>query len=560
MTDPISVPFVRDPIAAATPSPEATGSVTYRSAGACLVIGELEAALAALAGLPSLSCSVFVPVPGARGVQKRLLETGVTVFTGDAPRVDGHLGDFTATAGPADAPMDLAVATWRESGRFDLVLDLGGEPVLGQRLPPPGYVHLPPGTGTAMVRSAMESLDSLVGEFDKPRYFRYRPDICAHSRSSLTGCSRCLDVCAAGAIVPAGEGVSIDPYLCQGCGSCATVCPTGAMRYAYPALPEAIERTRASMRARPVDTLLLHVEDDEPGLAALGVPGNVLSLVVEEVGAFGLDYWLTTIAGGISRIVLIDDSPEDDPGRRALEQQAALLHRLLGGLDGSGVSDGSTPIVACVPLERLAKTLEEPGPLARPGRQAAAFSVTDDKRGTVRAALDTLCEHHPPREPVLPLPGGSPFGRIAVDPQACTLCMACVSTCPAGALLDGRDTPALRMIEANCVQCGLCEQACPEQAITLDSRYVWDSVEARRAVTLNAEEPFHCVRCHKAFATRRLIDTMTAKLADHWMFRESAARKRLRMCEDCRVKDLFEHEPDGPDVHRGAASPDGGNR
>jgi len=554
MSEPISLSFVRDPAASVVPVGEATSSVTYRSAGACLVIGELQAALATVASLPSLSCSVFVPTPGARHIDKRLLETGVAVFGGDALRLDGHLGDFTAIAGPSDAELDLAVATWRESGRFDLVVDLVPEPAFAQRLPPLGYVHLPPGTEPAAQQAALDSLDELVGEFDKPRYFQYRPDICAHSRSSLSGCSRCLDVCSAGAIESAGEGVVVDPYLCQGCGTCATACPTGAMRYAYPTLPEAVQRTRQLAVGPPIDTLLLHVEADQADIQALVLPDSVLDLLVEEVTAFGLDYWLTLLAGGIARILLVGDAPAEDPGRQTLEGQFTLLHRLLAGLD---VAVASLPVTRCVALAELAGVLTEPAPEALVARPGAAFAVQDDKRGTIRAALDALAERHPPGAAVTALPADAPFGRIRVDTDACTLCMACVSTCPAGALLDGQDTPALRMIEANCVQCGLCEQACPEQAITRDARYVWDSVEARRTVTLHEEEPFHCLRCHKAFATRGLIDTMTAKLADHWMFRDPIAMNRLRLCEDCRVKDLFENEPNGPDVHRGATSRSG---
>jgi len=91
------------------------------------------------------------------------------------------------------------------------------------------------------------------------------------------------------------------------------------------------------------------------------------------------------------------------------------------------------------------------------------------------------------------------------------------------------------MIEANCVQCGLCEKACPESAISLESRYLWDSIE--------------CISCHKPFATRKMIETMLGKLGDHWMFKDEKALKRLKMCEDCRVKSIFKDNPDGLDVH-----------
>ena len=72
------------------------------------------------------------------------------------------------------------------------------------------------------------------GEFEKPKYFNLDPEICAHGRRGVRGCTRCLNVCPAWAITSAGETVTVDPNLCQGFGSCASVCPTGAITYAYP--------------------------------------------------------------------------------------------------------------------------------------------------------------------------------------------------------------------------------------------------------------------------------------------------------------------------------------
>ena len=48
--------------------------------------------------------------------------------------------------------------------------------------------------------------------------------------------------------------------------------------------------------------------------------------------------------------------------------------------------------------------------------------------------------------------------------------------------------------------------------------------------------------CGKPFATRKLMDRMTEKLSGHWMFQNEAAFRRMQMCEECRVKDVFENE------------------
>jgi Fe-S-cluster-containing hydrogenase component 2 len=117
--------------------------------------------------------------------------------------------------------------------------------------------------------------------------------------------------------------------------------------------------------------------------------------------------------------------------------------------------------------------------------------------------------------------------------------MACVSVCPASALGDGVERPLLSFIERNCVQCRLCQRACPESAIQLNARLITDRNTRNATRILNQEPPFCCIVCGTPFATRSVIERMTAKLADHSMFQDASALRRLRMCGDCRVKDMF---------------------
>ena len=413
-------------------------------------------------------------------------------------------------------------------------------PLIGAALKPFGYLHVPDPDD---LDEAVASLGELVGEFDKPRYFDYKRDICAHSRSKLDGCNRCVDVCTTAAIRSDGEGIVVDPFLCQGCGSCATVCPSGAMSYAFPRVADAIHRTREL--TSEADTLLLHTESQQAAVDETQLASTMVPLLVEEVSAFGLDYWLSLLAGHVGRIVLLHDGDAQDANHNALIEQRELLHTLLSGL---GIDEA---VLHIVPTTTLATLDELPAPsdvlMSLP---AATFAAPGDKRQTIRMALDHLSDALKPATASCALPATAPFGHINVDTAACTLCMACVSTCPAKALLDGQDTPALRMVEANCLQCGLCAAACPESAITLESRYTWDSVEARRIETLHDETPFHCISCHTAFTTSRMIETMTSKLAGHWMFTDDKAMRRLKMCGDCRVKDMFEDDAGGIAVHK----------
>lgn len=534
---------------------QATSLVQYTSKGNLLLIGDADRAFALLGDIKLPSVTIVDINDDYSGLQKKLSDQGVALFTTPSLQLEGHLGAFRATVPDnnirgSESPgvdFDIGVSVFLETGQFDLVLDLSQTAVVSAPQPPFGYRHA---VGEEAIGLAIAELSDLIGEFEKPRYFNYNDSICAHSRSELPGCTRCVDVCTTNAIASIGDAVSVDPYLCQGCGSCAVVCPSGAMSYAFPRVADAIERSRRALEDASACVLLLHTESHQVAVDKLELNSEIVPLLVEEISAFGPDYWLAMLAGQACRIVLVSDASDDDPTLQAVNSQIRLVAELLCGL---GIDE---PVISVISSKDL--TSDESGVLQESDYKSSKLNTlvpTDfatrenTKRQTMRMALDSLSEAFLPEKPAVALSSSAPFGRVTVDKTACTLCMACVATCPAGALLDGQDLPALRFVEANCLQCGLCDQACPESAITLEARYTWDSLESRRMTTLHEEEPFHCLNCHVPFTTKSMIETMSSKLAGHWMFQENKALRRLQLCGDCRVKDIFENDSAGIDVH-----------
>src|SRR6516165_1771798 len=91
-------------------------------------------------------------------------------------------------------------------GAFELIVDDFAEAAPSSR----GTLAFARGRdGAGWLRAVLKARD-LVGSFDKPRYISFTADLCAHSRSKIVGCQRCLDLCPAGAIEPAGDHVAID--------------------------------------------------------------------------------------------------------------------------------------------------------------------------------------------------------------------------------------------------------------------------------------------------------------------------------------------------------------
>ncbi len=165
---------------------------------------------------------------------------------------------------------------------------------------------------------------------------------------------------------------------------------------------------------------------------------------------------------------------------------------------------------------------------------------TGGKRDVMRLALRELQRAAPTPVDIVPLPAGAPFGKVELNVEGCTLCLACVSACPTGALGDDPEKPTLRFSEDACVQCGLCKATCPEKVITLTPQLDFRAATASARV-LKQEEPFRCIRCDKPFGTRSTIERVIAKLeGKHWMFQGKPGDKAqrldvLKMCEDCRA-------------------------
>ena len=407
-------------------------------------------------------------------------------------------------------------------------------------MPPLGYYA--PGTDKDALAELLATLPEMRGEFEKPRYFNYNAEICAHGRNGKRACTRCIDACPAEAIVSVGNTVQVNPYLCQGGGACATVCPSGAMTYAYPSAGDLLGALRTLLgdfhaAGGNSACLLLH---DAASTAALErdlvarMPERVLPVEIEEIGSVGMEAWLACLAYGANAVVLLTSDRTPPQVVEALHEQLGTAWAILAGM-GYG-ADCLRMVNVDQQEAALQALLGLPGESTRPAARFAAPAA--DKRGTLRLALQHLHAQAPSPKRSVALPPGAPFGEVRVNAAACTLCMSCVSACPTHALQDGRGLPQLNFREWDCIQCGLCERTCPEDAVSLSARLLYDQEARERPRTLHEEQPVCCVACGKPFATRSMLEKLGRKLEGHWMFQTAEARRRLEMCEDCRVRDL----------------------
>lgn len=495
--------------------------VEFTSAGHLLIIGQAQQINSVLPYLADLTISVICTDDEAD-----TLLPGITIIAEKLKKLDGWLGQFV-------------VELESKQLKVDLLLDLADKPQIPINVPPLGYFA--PREDAQALAQALQQLPNLVGTFDKPRYFEYKAAICAHARRGLNACQQCIDNCPAYAISSDKDAISVNPSLCQGCGTCTSVCPSGAISYALPTLEDSLNslrkmiQTYCSLQDDAPDILIHDVSNGQQLIDAMGeqLPNTIILFAIEEIGAVSMAFWLTALAYGARSVTVWNTFTHKDHDWLGLQQEISKTNQMLMAMaypqkivnwfEGNDVKQ----------LAGFISNIDNAVAI-----DAATYAGINDKRDMIKLAMQHLYEQTKPTTTVLALDKNAAFGEIKVDTKTCTLCMSCVSVCPVGAVLDGVDKPQLHFIEDVCVQCGLCEQACPENAIELNARFLLDSEAVRKPRLLHEEAVFHCISCDKPFATQKMIDVMTEKLKGHSMF-QGPALERLKMCEDCRVKVMF---------------------
>ena len=520
---------------AALPEPEMP-VLDVASEGLCLIVGPAEAAMAAAHGLrDTLAVTVLLP-EGAEAPEDRSVE----VVSGRIRRATGAFGGFELAldalrqVDPSGRAIAFGAPRDGARTRCDVILDLtGGTPLFPAHHKRDGYLRPDPGRPQA-VADAVLAASQLVGTFEKTLHVRVEPSLCAHSRAEQTGCTRCLDLCPTGAILPAGEHVTVDPMVCAGCGACASVCPSGAIAYDAPPVDDTFRRIEVlarTFRAHAADpTLLVHDEHGREMIALAarhgrGLPVHAVPLELPALAAFGHAEAMAALGAGFARVDIL---PGPRTERAPLMAQIALANALAGG-EVVRLLDAAEP-------DALEAETRAPVPSA----VAEPMLPLGTRRQVTRVAAAALHDG----TPRLPLPQGAPYGAVLLDRDACTLCLSCVSLCPSGALLDNPDRPEVRFVEDACLQCGLCANICPEDAIALEPRLDL-SPDALSPRVLNGEDPALCVECGKPFGVASTIERIAGMLADkHPAFGAEKARM-IRMCDTCRVNAMA-HSADNP--------------
>ena len=466
----------------------------------------------------------------------------------DAVSITGAFGGFSAMVTVKGDPQPLSEWFGDDTSVFDLVLDLQSTTSYAGDGLPMGYYA--PGTNPLTLHAVMAELPEMRGRFHRPQFMAFLKNRCLHGRSRTLDCRQCLAICPFGAIQSVDRTISIDHYRCQGCGGCAMVCPADAIQMVHPSLEELLGMLRRALEDRSAGaavppTLVISEMETGDGQKTPGMDeGNHdhrIHFEVEQIGHVGLEMFMAALAYGAGSVVVACGAQNPPEIRKAAEWQVQMGSAILRGL---GMPEDKIRFAVIPPGNNRSEKMisATTGPEVRsdkPLLPPATFSPKHDKRTLIRLATQHLYDQSAVQQPWIPLPAGSPYGAVAVDSAACTLCMACAVACPSGALSAKGDVPRLEFLESRCHQCGLCEEACPEGAMRLLPRMLCDPDVLEAPAILNEAEPLRCIECGVPFASQAMINRIQGKLTGHWMYTAERQLRRLQMCRICRTRDAL---------------------
>lgn len=532
--------------------------LSLTSHGRCLIYGGGEKGFALGKQLAeTLGVTVMLApedeAPAAESISFTLARGRINAASGHFSRFSLTIDQFATALPHSRDEMLFSPAADGVETECDLLIDLtGGTPLFTGWQKRDGYFRAD-ADDLVKIAEIEAQAQEMLGDFEKPIYINFDENLCAHSRNSINGCSRCIDACPAGAIMAMGDHVSIDPGICGGCGHCAAVCPSGAAQSGFPAADDVINRINllasTYFKAGGKKPALLvhdggHGRDVITSLArySKGLPAQVIPMEWHAAGRFGHDMILGAIASGFERVMVITHPQRIDEAE-TLHSQAELAGAMLSGI---GINpENRVVIIDDMDPDAIEQKLWAAAPSGTV--KSRDFMALGAPRAITRLAMDALARAHKTKDEVIPLPEGSPYGRVAIDTENCTICLSCVGACPAGALQDNPDAPQLLFREDACLQCGICVATCPEKVIALEPQF--NLADSARATELIIEdEPFHCEECGKAFGTTRSIGAIIEKLSGHAMFTDTGRLDMLKLCEDCRVSAIFSEDDSVADV------------
>jgi len=330
------------------------------------------------------------------------------------------------------------------------------------------------------------------------------PIVLDDSCEAKFGCSKCVDACPApGALKIENNSITVSSENCVKCGLCAGVCPVAAIQIpqfsenAYHGLLAAIQSSSA-----PKKTLVITCDEQsitpQPWVDVEEVPG---------IGVIGIRQLASAANSSINAVVV-----HCADGLCAAKENAKRAANQI-----SAISDEDRPVVAYVEGKLDAAKIKEIHESTR-ARDTSLDQTGSAWKDYVKS-LKSISKKQA---------RATGLDLTAMDiADSCTLCYACVESCPHRALVIQQDR--LDFTSEECTGCGLCAKICPEQSITLSQMEGPIMLSTR---TIYKDEMIECTRCKTPYISVKMFKKVSGMIQGN--------ENVIKLCPKCRQTEIYE--------------------
>ncbi|MEE9197210.1 MAG: 4Fe-4S dicluster domain-containing protein [bacterium] len=364
------------------------------------------------------------------------------------------------------------------------------------------------------------------------------PSVREEACAAAEGCRVCANLCPWEALVPSDDGrMTLTKAPCTGCGACVSICPREAID--FPGAPLAgieaqievlLDTSPLTLHPRGILFLCPKGGAALQGLAQRGFsyPAGWLPVEVPCLGMVTPAWILHCLNQGAAAVGLLP-CPREDCRFGQLEVIQGRVDYCRGLLQTIGGTPESVRLLDPVDAAGLAGDLSS-FPVCEIGEKNAHFQ--DGPRLASRATGQTVLElarrYDAPLDRIL-VYSHSPLGVVEFE-DGCTVCGACPSACPTGALALERDEEAVSIsFDARaCIGCEACVPVCPETVVRVEKVTDLRRLSQGRHVLYQGSEA-RCVKCGAPVAPRAMLDRLGDLLGGDAVFSAIS-----RYCLECR--------------------------
>ena len=358
----------------------------------------------------------------------------------------------------------------------------------------------------------MDKVFALTGDFQVSEIIEHGKDICQFNEKLKYGCERCLGECPHNALYVENGEIKVNHILCKACGKCVAVCPTGAMQSKLMLDKSLYELLSAESGSR---IAVVGNKEDLRKFSWVNENHEDIFKIEADPSFFNTANYLSFFAKGYSNLYLLGREP-------MINNEIAFSNKLIDYLFKKKnfikyLSDYKLPS----------------GNSENPLKETMPGSEFSSRRGLLSNILKFLYRKGGVKDVLIEEPYLNIFGEVLVDETKCSLCLSCVQHCKIGALTANSSEYSLHHTPSSCIQCKICEEVCPEEAIRIRSGLLL-SESFFETHLLHKSEPVVCPSCGKEFGVKVAHERVMNKLRQKG-FGENRLSD-LRYCDMCRIK------------------------